>query len=111
VEEGSQEKFVWPSSTLLKWYQPGGVVGELFLFEFFWQLNIIESFVIVYVVGVLVSSQKDEEAIRCEVDLLEKEIVHLTGRIREEAREKYFKLLSACGKKCGNDEPIYLDRF
>jgi hypothetical protein len=57
-----------------------------------------------------VSSQKKEEAIEFEVDLMEKEIIHLTGRRRQKARKAYFRLLNECGKKCGIDEPVYLAR-
>ena len=59
--------------------------------------------------NVLLPSDK-KEAIKCEVDLMEIEIVYLTGRKRQQAREAYFKLLNSCGITCGNDEPIYLVR-
>ena len=55
-------------------------------------------------------SSQSREAIICEVDLMEKEIIYLTGRRRQEARKAYFRLLNSCGKKCGIDEPVYLVR-
>jgi len=42
--------------------------------------------------------------------LMEKEIFHLTGNERVQARNEYHKLLKACSKECGLDEPIYLTR-
>lgn len=56
------------------------------------------------------SSQKREEALKCEVDLMEKEIFYLTGIRRQKARKAYFKLLHSCGKACEIGEPIYLVR-
>jgi len=56
------------------------------------------------------SSQKKKEALKCEVDLMEKEIIYLTGKRRQKARKAYFKLLQSCGKSCEIDEPIYLVR-
>lgn len=60
--------------------------------------------------GMLMSSQDKKEAIKCEVDLMEKEIIYLKGRRRQKARNAYFKLLHSCGKKCEIGEPIYLVR-
>lgn len=57
----------------------------------------------------MMSSQR-EEAIKFEVDLMEKEIIYLTGRRRQKARKAYFKLLNECGKTCDVDEPVYLAR-
>jgi hypothetical protein len=56
------------------------------------------------------SDYEREEAIRCQVDLMEKEIVYLKGTKRVRAKKAYYKLLKTCGKKCGLDEPIYLKR-
>jgi len=56
------------------------------------------------------SSQKRKDAIKCEVDLMEKEIIYLTGKRRQEARAAYLKLLRSCGKTCEIDESIYLVR-
>ncbi len=44
------------------------------------------------------------------VQLMEKDIVYLTGRKRVLARRKYFTLLKSCRKECGLDDPIYLER-
>ena len=43
-------------------------------------------------------------------DLLEKKIVYFTGRKRSRARQRYLRLLRSCGKTCGIDEPVYIDR-
>ena len=51
-----------------------------------------------------------EEALRCEIDLMEKEILYFTGRKRAIARRKYFRLLRLCKEECRLDEPIYLKR-
>ena len=56
------------------------------------------------------SSQKRKEALESEIDLMEKEIIYLTGKRRQKARKAYFKLLQACGKECEIGEPIYLLR-
>lgn len=56
------------------------------------------------------SSRNKEEAIRCQVDFMEKEIVYLKGRRRLKARIAYFRLLHSCGKLCELDESIYLVR-
>jgi hypothetical protein len=56
------------------------------------------------------SSKKREDAIKVEVDIMEKEIIYLKGIRREKARKAYFKLLNKCIKNCGLDEPIYLKR-
>jgi hypothetical protein len=41
---------------------------------------------------------------------MEKEILQLKGRKRDEARVEYLRLLKSCGKECGLEEPIYLKR-
>jgi len=41
---------------------------------------------------------------------MEKEILNLTGNERDKARIEYHKLLKACSKECGLEEPIYLTR-
>jgi hypothetical protein len=56
------------------------------------------------------STQKKKEAIKCEIDLMEKEIIYLTGKRRKKARKAYFRLLNSCDKTCKIDEPIYLAR-
>jgi hypothetical protein len=60
--------------------------------------------------GNMLPSRKQEEALKCAVDLMEKEIVYLTGRRRQKARTAYFRLLHKCGKSCEIGEPIYLVR-
>ena len=54
------------------------------------------------------SKNDRKEALRCEIELMEKEILYFTGRKR--ARSKYLRLLRSCGKECKIDEPIYLER-
>jgi hypothetical protein len=56
------------------------------------------------------SSQNKKEALKYEVDLMEKEIIYLTGKRRQKARKAYFRLLHSCGKTCEIGEPIYLVR-
>jgi hypothetical protein len=62
------------------------------------------------ILGNIVSSQKKKEALKCEIDLMEKEIIYLTGKRRQKARKAYFRLLNSCGKTSKIDEPIYLVR-
>ncbi len=56
------------------------------------------------------SEREREEAIRTEIDLIEKEIVYFRGKRRLNARRKYFCLLRLCGEDCSLNEPIYLNR-
>jgi hypothetical protein len=56
------------------------------------------------------TSQKDKEAIKCQVDLMEKEILYFKGHKRQKAKNAYYRLLHACGDLCKIDEPIYLNR-
>jgi hypothetical protein len=58
----------------------------------------------------IVSSTNREEAIKCEIDIMEKEIIYLTGKRRQQARKAYFKLLNECDKTCGLNEPVYIQR-
>jgi len=60
--------------------------------------------------GRVLSPSNRDEALKCEVDLMEIEIVYLTGRKRQKARTAYFKLLNSCAEACGIDGPIYLKR-
>ena len=60
--------------------------------------------------GKNLSSHEREDAIRCQVDLMEKEIIYLKGRRRIAARRAYYRLLQSCVKTCGLNEPIYLKR-
>lgn len=55
-------------------------------------------------------SNSSKEALRCEIDLMEKEILYFTGRKRALARRKYLRLLRLCFEECKLDEPIYLRR-
>lgn len=56
------------------------------------------------------SEEKQKDAIRLAIELLEKETVYFTGKKRTLARKKYRALLRACGKDCQIDEPMYLER-
>jgi len=51
-----------------------------------------------------------KEAIRFEVDMMEKEILFLKGKIRTKARKAYYKLLKSCVSQLELDKPIYLMR-
>ena len=52
-----------------------------------------------------------EDAIKCAVDLMEKETLYFTGKKRALARRKYRRLLKLCGKNCFLDEPVYFNRI
>jgi hypothetical protein len=52
-----------------------------------------------------------DKAKETEIELMEKEILYMTGKKRERARQRYLQLLRSCGKNCSLDEPIYLDRI
>ena len=56
------------------------------------------------------SSNRKNEALKCQVDLMEKEILYFKGKKRENARKAYNRLLHLCGNSCSIDEPIYLHR-
>ena len=49
-------------------------------------------------------------AIKCQVDLMEKEIVYFKGLKRKKARKAYLKLLLSCGNRCGLEEPVFIKR-
>ena len=51
-----------------------------------------------------------EEAIKFEIEMMEKEILYFKGKRRLRAKRAYFKLLRTCGKKCALEKPIYLKR-
>jgi len=51
-----------------------------------------------------------QEAIRFEIDMMEKEIVYLKGKIRTKAKKAYYKLLKSCVIQLELDKPIYLIR-
>jgi hypothetical protein len=59
--------------------------------------------------GDILSSSR-EDAVKCEIDLMEKEILYFTGRKRALARRKYLRLLRLCKEECGLDDSIYLKR-
>jgi hypothetical protein len=56
------------------------------------------------------SNQLRNEAMRIEVEIMEREILYLRGKRRARARRAYYRLLKACGSICGLDESIYLMR-
>jgi hypothetical protein len=56
------------------------------------------------------SHWNNQEAIKCQVDLMEKEIIYFRGWKREKARKAYFKLLLSCGTLCELEDPIFLKR-
>ena len=51
-----------------------------------------------------------KEAIKFEIEMMEKEIVYFKGEKRLRAKRAYHRLLRTCGKQCGLKEPIYLKR-
>lgn len=51
------------------------------------------------------------EAIRFELDMMEKEIVYLKGHIRTKAKKAYFKFLKSHVTKLELQKPIYLNRY
>lgn len=59
---------------------------------------------------ILLSFLSEKEAIKCQIDLMEKEILYFKGDKRLKAKKAYFRLLNACGDLCKLDEPIYLTR-
>ena len=54
--------------------------------------------------------EKDKQAIKCALDLMEKEILYFTGRKRALTRRKYLRYLKMCGKQCSIGESIFIDR-
>ncbi len=55
-------------------------------------------------------STKNKEAIKNQIDLMEKEILYFKGKKRQNAKTAYNRLLHLCGHSCSIDEPIFLDR-
>jgi len=51
-----------------------------------------------------------EDAIKCAVDLMEKETLYFTGKKRALARRKYHRLLKLCGTNCSFGEPVFIKR-
>ena len=41
---------------------------------------------------------------------MEKKTLYLKGEERDNARQKYLKLLKSCKKECGLEEPVYYKR-
>ena len=56
------------------------------------------------------SNEKQKHNLKSRIDLMEKEILNLTGNERAQARTEYQKLLKSYSKECGLEEPIYLIR-
>jgi hypothetical protein len=52
-----------------------------------------------------------KEALKAEIELMEREIVYFRGRKRLRAKQRYLRLLRSCGKNCGLDETFYIDRI
>ncbi len=58
----------------------------------------------------MTSNSLKKEAIKAEIEFMEKEILYFKGKRRLRAKRAYFKLLRTYGKKCALEEPIYLKR-
>jgi hypothetical protein len=56
------------------------------------------------------SKNDRKEALKSEIELMEKKILYLSGRKRARAKNKYLKLLRSYRKECGLEKPIYLKR-
>lgn len=56
------------------------------------------------------SNENRKEELKSKIELMEKEIVYLKGRKRDQVRMEYLRLLKSCGKECGLEEPIYIMR-
>jgi hypothetical protein len=57
----------------------------------------------------IVLSEK-KEAIKFEIEMMEKEILYFKGKKRLRAKKAYYRLLQSCGKQCALEESIYLKR-
>ncbi len=55
-------------------------------------------------------NRQKEEALKCSIDLMEKEILYFRGKRRFQARRKYLHLLHLCKKACSLEDPVYLNR-
>jgi hypothetical protein len=55
-------------------------------------------------------SNENKKEVKSRIELMEKEILHLKGRKRTEARMEYLRLLKSCGKECGLEDSIYIRR-
>jgi hypothetical protein len=56
------------------------------------------------------SNIKPKHELKSRIELMEKEILKLTGKDRAQARLEYHNLLRSYSKECGLEEPIYLIR-
>jgi hypothetical protein len=56
------------------------------------------------------SNDDRKEALLMEIELMEKEILYLKGRMRRKARKAYLNLLKSSISTLGLDNPIYLMR-
>lgn len=56
------------------------------------------------------SNIKPKHDLKSRIELMEKEILKLTGKDRAQARMEYHNLLKSNSKECGLEEPIYLIR-
>ena len=55
-------------------------------------------------------NRSKDEALKCSIDLMEKEILYFKGKKRVQARRKYLRLLQLCKTTCSLEDPIYLNR-
>ena len=56
------------------------------------------------------SDRKQKDELKAQLELMEKEILNLTGKEQARARIEYQELLKLYRKICGNEESIYLVR-
>jgi hypothetical protein len=56
------------------------------------------------------SSSKNIEELKSQIDRMEKEIIYFKGKKRENAKKEYYRLLHLCGNSCSIGEPIFLLR-
>jgi hypothetical protein len=56
------------------------------------------------------SDDARKEALLMEIQIMEKEILYLKGRMRRKARKAYLNLLKSSISALGLDNPIYLMR-
>lgn len=50
------------------------------------------------------------DVLRCELDLLESEILNMKGKMRNKTKKKYIRLIQSSAQKLELDQPIYLLR-
>jgi len=58
--------------------------------------------------GIILSDRK--EAIKIEIELMEREIIYFKGKRRLRAKRAYHRLLQSCGSSCELTDSIYLKR-